>query len=211
MTDEHSDRTRIEILIERGTNGFATLSGWLLIGLSVLVTFEIVSRKFFGFSVQGADEIGGYVLVIFSSVGFSYALVKKAHIRVDFVHRRLSPSLQAGFNILAFSLLTGFSAMLAWRAGAVAWESFAIGATAPTPLQTPLAWPQALWALALALFTVISAFYVFRMARLCTTGRVDVAARRFGPSSIEEEVAQELAGAERRSATAAENGTRDDG
>ena len=75
--------------LARGCSWLAVAAGWTLLALAILVTFETIVRKFFGFSIQGADEIGGYVLAISSSIGFCYALVMRAHIRIDLLLSRL--------------------------------------------------------------------------------------------------------------------------
>jgi len=189
---------RINRIIGHSTEAMATASGWLLIVLSLLVTFEIVARKFLGFSIQGVDEIGGYVLAIFSSIGFSFALVERAHIRIDLVHRHLPAVVQVVLNFIAFVLLSGFAGLLAWRAGAVAWESLSMSAAAPTPLKTPLALPQGPWFLALLVFTVVVAIYVVSMAHMAFTGRIAEAAARYGISGVEDDVAQEMDAAKKR-------------
>lgn len=188
----------INRIIGRGIGSMATASGWLLILLSVLVTFEIVARKFLDFSIQGVDEIGGYVLAIFSSIGFSFALVERAHIRIDLVHRHLPAVVQVVLNFIAFVLLGGFAVLLAWRAGAVAWELLSISAAAPTPLKTPLALPQGLWFLALLIFTLVVVIYLVHMAHMAFKGRIAEAAARYGISEVEDDVAQEMDAAKKR-------------
>jgi hypothetical protein len=47
---------------------FTTLAcGWWLLALSVATCVEILGRKFFGFSLQGVDEIGSYTFASRSS------------------------------------------------------------------------------------------------------------------------------------------------
>ena len=186
-------------IVQRVVDLLAITSGWLLVGLSLLVAFEVVARKFFGFSIQGADEIGGYTLAIVSTIGFSYALVERSHIRIDLVHRRLPTSVQVALNLVALSLLSGFALTLAWRAVAVAWQSAAMSATAPTPLQTPLVVPQGIWSLALLVFSLIGIGYVVRTLRMALSGRMKEAASTSGIIGVEDSVAVEISEAKRRS------------
>ena len=37
----------------------AIASGWLLMAISFITVFEIVARRWFGFSLRGVDEISG--------------------------------------------------------------------------------------------------------------------------------------------------------
>src|SRR3546814_2022259 len=64
----------------------ACIFGYMMLALSIVVTVETIGRKLFDFSLQGADELGGYALAVGSSIGFSAALIERAHIRVDLFH-----------------------------------------------------------------------------------------------------------------------------
>ena len=52
-------------------NALSALFGAMLLGLSFLVAIETLARKLFGFSFEGADELGGYALVIGATLAFS--------------------------------------------------------------------------------------------------------------------------------------------
>ncbi len=56
----------------------AIIGGYGFLVLSLLVAFEVIARKFFAFSLQGIDEIGGYVMAGAVSLGISYTLVHRA-------------------------------------------------------------------------------------------------------------------------------------
>ena len=60
--------------------------GYLCIALSVFISVEVIMRKLFSASLQGADELGGYVLAITSVIAFGVALIGNSHIRIDLVH-----------------------------------------------------------------------------------------------------------------------------
>ncbi|WP_162409132.1 TRAP transporter small permease subunit [Acuticoccus sediminis] len=185
----------------------ALVAGWSLVGLSLLIAVEVVGRKFFAFSLQGADEIGGYVLALSSAIGFSYAFVTKAHIRIDIVHKRLPMTVRAILNVLALALLTAFAAILAWRATAVAMESAALDAHAPTPLATPLVWPQSIWAGALVVFALLAGGATLRAAALLLTGRALEVTRRYDIASTTAEVEDEIDAARQRLAATDPRGT----
>lgn len=188
--------------VARTAERLAVVAGWTLLGLAVLVTFEIFARKFFRFSVQGADEIGGYVLALSSAIGFCYALVQRAHIRIDLLLPRLPSTVQAVLNLLTFGLLAIFAGLLAWRAVAVAVESWALSARAPTPLGTPLVLPQGIWAFALSAFALLCGLALVRGLAALWAHRADEVARDLGPSSIQNELDAELADARRRGVAA---------
>ena len=170
----------------------AIAAGWGLLGLSVLIAVEVVGRKFFAFSTQGADETGGYVLAITTSAGFSYALYRKAHVRIEVLLAHFPYSLQGMSTILTYALINMYAWFLAWRATAVLGESFILQSKAPTPLETPLIYPQGLWTAALIFFAVFAAFQLLQAVELAVRRQWSELASKFGIRSIEEEVRDEM-------------------
>lgn len=192
-------------LFEAIAEKIAIVAGWLLIGLSLLVTFETIARKFFGFSTQGANEIGGYVLAISATGGFSYALLRRAHIRIDPVARLLPIWGRVALDLLAFALLNIVIWLLLWRAIAVTWGSFELGARAPTPLQTPLVIPQGLWTLALAFFGLVALVRLAGALKRLAAGRPGEAVIDLDVSTLRQELEEEVTSASSRRAGAPGN------
>jgi len=58
----------------------ASIFGLAFLVLAVAVTIETVMRKVFNQSLQGVDELGGYILALAGALSFSVALVARAHI-----------------------------------------------------------------------------------------------------------------------------------
>ena len=63
--------------------------GYACLGLSFLIFFEIIARKLFNYSLQGVDEVGGYVVAIIGTFGMALAAVERAHTRIDVLLFRL--------------------------------------------------------------------------------------------------------------------------
>ena len=166
--------------------------GAIFLGLSLVVTVETIVRKLFNYSIQGADELGGYALAAGSVIAFSLALVGRNHIRVDVFHERFSPRVQAALNTLSYLLLASFAVLLAFVAFKVVADTLAYRSTAPTPWQTPLIWPQGVWYAGLCVFAVVTAVYATRAVVLLVRGDIDRLNREFPPKSAKEEVKEEL-------------------
>ena len=168
----------------------AILAGWWLLGLAVLTVVEILCRKFFSISLQGVDEIGAYTLAIFSTLGFAWALVLKAHTRVDFMLGRMPAWLRAVLNATAYALLAAMAVYAAWRGWHVLEESLEFQSHANSPLQTPLWLPQSLWLAGLVMFALAA---TAMGAHACWLLLVDRARlnRLYGPMTLEEEVEAE--------------------
>jgi TRAP-type C4-dicarboxylate transport system permease small subunit len=165
--------------IEGGSRIGALLCGYLLLFLSFLVGFEVVARKFFGFSLQGADEIGGYILAILGAIGFSYTLLRRAHTRIDIFIVLLPQGAQRALNVLAMLSMAAFAVFMAWRGGAAFTETLEYGSIANSPLATPLWIPQSIWLAGLVLFALAASGYALWAVYLLARRPEDVN-RRFG-------------------------------
>ncbi len=158
------DKTRFRLL--RFCEVLTLISGWLLLGAAVLITVEVFGRKFFSFSLQGADEVAGYALALSATAGFSYALVQRRHIRVDLLVRRFALPARAAIHLAAYLTITGFAALLCARAWSVFAESWEFQSRSVTPLRTPLTLPQGLWLMASAVFLAVAIILTVRLVRL---------------------------------------------
>ena len=170
----------------------AWVFGAIFVALSFVVSVETLARKLFNFSIQGADELGGYALAAGSVIAFSLALVGRNHIRVDVFHERFPRRLQASLNVLSYVLLAGFALLLAFVAFKVVADTMAYRSTAPTPWQTPLIWPQSVWYAGLVVFALVTAGYAARAVWLLARGDVERVNADFQPKSAKEEVKEEL-------------------
>ena len=166
--------------------------GTIFVALSIVVSIETLARKLLNYSIQGADELGGYALAAGSVIAFSLALIGRNHIRVDVFHERFPKRLQAWLNVLSYVLLAAFAVLLAFVAFKVVADTLAYRSTAPTPWQTPLIWPQGVWYAGLVVFALLAVGYASRAVWLLIRGDIDTINRDFQPKSAKEEVREEL-------------------
>lgn len=73
--------------------------------MSLYIGVDILVRKFFAVSIQGSDELSGYVLAFVSVWGFSYALIHKGHIRIEILYMKLSEKLKDSLTLSQWPLL----------------------------------------------------------------------------------------------------------
>lgn len=158
----------------------STLGGWALILYTFLVGFEIVGRRFFGYSLQGVDEIGGYLMAVVVALGFSHALYHRAHIRIDLLLAHLSRPLTMWLNVAAMASLAVFAIFLVGRAWIVLAQSYQMGAVSSTPLLTPLVVPQSVWVAALVLFVLAACSRLVQVLRHALRGEADEVAEVMG-------------------------------
>ena len=181
----------------------ATLFGVAFLALAAAVTAEVIMRKVFNRSLQGVDELGGYILAIAGALSFAVALASRAHIRIDIVHDRLPRLLRIGLNLLAALVIVVSAAALLRMAWFAFDESAAFGATAQTPWATPLRYPQGLWVAALVPFLIVSLAGVVRILMLLAKGDTRRLDHWYGPRTPREELEEELADAKARGVTSA--------
>lgn len=187
---------------ERTLSALAALAsrlfGVALVGLSIFVSIETVARKLFNFSFEGADELGGYVLAVGSSLAFAVALVDRAHIRIDVLHQHLPRKVQAVLDWVAALAMAGLGLFIVYVGRFVILDTVEYGSTAPTPWATPLIWPQGLWYGALCLFALVAVILAVRATGLLVRGRIDELSDRFHPKGAIEELQEEISDLERR-------------
>lgn len=156
------------------TRTTALLAGYALMALSLGICAEILLRRVFSYSMQGVDEIGGYVLAGASAFGFAYTLLHRGHTRIDMFLVRAPERVQVALNLFSAALMLGVSGIMAWRAFSTLSRSYAYGSLAPTPLQTPTWIPQSIWFAGYLLFAIVAGLMLIRA----------IAAIRNGPDEV---------------------------
>lgn len=169
-----------------------TLFGLVFLGLAAVVTVETAARKLFNVSLQGADELGGYALAVGATIGFSLALIGRAHIRVDVFHDRLPRALQTLLNWISVVSLAALALLMAYLAWFVIQDSRAYRSVAQTPWATPLVIPQTAWLIGLIVFGAVGLASAVHVTVLLLRGRVAELHHAYGPRSTKEEVDEEL-------------------
>lgn len=134
------------------TRGFALLCGWWLLGYGLLVCTDLVARRYFGISLQGTDEIGGYTLAGQVAFGFAHTLVVRRHKRVDLILTSLPAWPRAIAQVVSPLAIAAFAVFAATRGWAEMSESIEFMSVTTRPLQVTLWSPQGVWFAGLVVF-----------------------------------------------------------
>ncbi len=172
--------------------------GAIFVALSFFVTAETLLRKFFNFSFQGADELGGYALAVGSSLAFAVALIGRNHIRIDLLHERGTAGFQALMNWLSMALVAALGLLFVWVGFQVIEDTMLYQSTAPTPWATPLIYPQSAWYAGLCIFAAAAIFFAIRASYLLLARRIGDLNTEFHPKGLDEELEEELSDLRRR-------------
>ncbi|MCQ9617903.1 TRAP transporter small permease [Paenalcaligenes niemegkensis] len=170
----------------------ALVTGYVTFLLSVMITIEVIGRKFFNFSFQGVDEVGGYVLAIGVSFSLAYALIMRAHTRVDVLVNLLPKSARALLNLFAALLIAALACFLCWQSIDTLRETLEFDSHASTPLETPLWIPQIIWAAGFVLFSIVAVWQAVRGLQLLTVGNIAQLNKELGPRTTDDELNEAL-------------------
>jgi TRAP-type C4-dicarboxylate transport system permease small subunit len=183
-------------LVRRVVSGLARVmgyvAGWAFIACACFITFDVVARRFFGFSSQSTTEITGYALAFGISWALGHTLSARAHVRIDVLINHLPPPARYPMHVLSLASLAVFMGFIAWGAFELVDESLLFRATDISLLRTPLWIPQGLWALGLGVFLLLIVVMLFETLLLVAAGRGAEAEAQLHARSYEEEAAEAL-------------------
>jgi TRAP-type C4-dicarboxylate transport system permease small subunit len=179
------------------SHGAVYAGGMLTIASVLLISFDVVARKFFGFTTGGADELSSYAFAISTSWALAFAVLQRAHVRVDFVYQHLPVRVAAVLDWVALVALGVFMAVFTWYAYDVLHTSLVQRSTANTPLATPLWIPHGLWVAGLAWMCVVLALMLARASAALVTGDLATLRAICGVRTSQQEADEEAAAGER--------------
>jgi TRAP-type C4-dicarboxylate transport system permease small subunit len=159
---------------------------------SFIIGLEVILRKFFNTSIGGADELSGYALAIGSAWSLGYALLDRAHIRIDSLYVILPRAVRAVLDVIA---LAGFLVFFTWltvRASGVLRDTIEMGSHSVSPLGTPLVYPEALWVAGLVVLVIVSSLLLVHVVLSLLRGDYATVHKWAGSKSATEEVEEEL-------------------
>ena len=177
---------------------FAVWTGGALTLASVLlISFDVLARKFLGFNTGGADELSSYAFAISTSWSLAFATLQRANVRVDVLYQTLPVRLSAFLDWVSLVALGGFMTFLTWYAMAVVTASWVQQSAANTTLATPLWIPQGLWLTGLVWMCIVLALMLVRASTAIVTGDLETVKTLCGVRSAKEEADEEAASGER--------------
>lgn len=166
----------------------AWVGGALLLLCAILVSLDVVFRALLKVTFFESFELSTYAFAIATSLGMSYALASRAHIRIEAAYVLLPVRWRGWLDVAAYAALTLCAGVLLYWCGATVLDNYDSGARSNSSLAVPLAIPQGLWLLGLAWFALLALLYALHGLLLCLRGRPDAAHQKLGVSSLEEEI-----------------------
>lgn len=91
--------------IKKTNNAIQTFCGYLLILMTLLVVFQVISRKFLGISVAQVEEISRYCMIWSALLGTAVGIYSKSHVAVEFVIEKISNKYQRYAYIFTYLMM----------------------------------------------------------------------------------------------------------
>jgi TRAP-type C4-dicarboxylate transport system permease small subunit len=168
------------------------VAGWGFILCAGFITFDVIARRFFGFSSQATTELTGYTLAFGIAWALAHTLTTRAHIRIDVLINHLPDRLRYPMHLLSLAALGVFIGFIAKGAYDLVDESILFRATDISLLRTPLWIPQGLWAFGIAVFLLLIVLLFVESFLLILVGRGRDAEALLHARTYQEEAAEAL-------------------
>ena len=185
---------RIHLTLEWISRRAVWVGGAALLAAAIMVTIDVLSRKFLNVTMSGADEVSGYVFAASTTWAYSYCLLHRANIRIDALYNFMPRWLCAVLDAFAVLLLLIYNSELARRAWNAFTESWDKDSVSITTLATPQWIPQFFWASGLVFFELVLIFVFLYTLTGLLRGDLDLVKRISGVPSVAEEIEAETHG-----------------
>ncbi len=133
--------TRLSRLVDPWLVKVGHWSSWLWLALTAIIVINVILRHVFNEGRIEFEEIQWHIYAAGFLLGLGYALQADAHIRVDVLHERFSPTLKAWIELygLVLLLLPFIAVVLIYSVPFVR-TSFELGEVSASPGGLPYRW-----------------------------------------------------------------------
>jgi TRAP-type C4-dicarboxylate transport system permease small subunit len=168
-------------------------SGSLMLCCAILVSIDVIARKFFGLTISGSDELSSYAFAISTAWAFSFAFLDRSHIRIDAFYNLLPRKVSAALDVVSVLTFLGYVGLLTVESVTVVQTTWSMDAHSNTPMQTPLIIPQGLWLAGLVGFFLVIVLATLQAIPAFFAGDMAKVRRVAGIKTQDEEIATEVA------------------
>ena len=172
--------------------------GSLLFATALLIGVEVLARKLLNASTGGADELSGMALAMASAWALPFALLERAHIRIDTLYSLMPTRIAALLDMVGLLAFLVFFGHIAWYGWAVFRTSVRLGSVSLSAVSVPLAVPQLIWVAGHGFFVLTVLLLLVRAFTFLLRGEAAEVVRLVGSRTAQEETREELEDARRR-------------
>ncbi|MEZ5936456.1 MAG: TRAP transporter small permease [Alphaproteobacteria bacterium] len=172
----------------------ALAGGGLILTAVAIVVVDVLGRRFFAWSVGGADEISGYAFAAATTFAFAHVYLERANIRIDILYDRFPTPVRLLADLVGALALLILSLCLLRFGYDVFAQSLRLGSVSNSAVAIPLALPQAAWLFGLAFFVLVQTVVLLHVVRGLIRRDRGSAADLLGTRPIEAEEALAVPG-----------------
>ncbi len=103
--------------IDRISEWTGIAAAWLVLPLTLLVSYEVVMRYFFNLPSNWGYDVCWMLYGMSFMIGGAYTLLHKGHVRIDIVYNVMSPRAQRIFDSVAYAVFFLFVTIIFTWAG----------------------------------------------------------------------------------------------
>ncbi len=106
--------TKFNSFFDRTIGLLAVLGAVILVGIMVIVDYEVVARYFLNSPTPWMLEIVEYALLYLTFLGAAWVLKEEGHIKMDLIVTRLNPKAELWLNIVTSIIGTVVCLIITW-------------------------------------------------------------------------------------------------
>ncbi|MBL6600964.1 MAG: TRAP transporter small permease [Alphaproteobacteria bacterium] len=184
----------IHARLERLSQYAVWAGGAALLAAALMVTIDVLCRKFLNVTMSGSDEYSGYVFSATTTWAYSYCLLHRSNVRIDAVYNLLPRPVTAVLDVIGLSLLLYYMSYMTYFALVSFQNSWVSNSVSITTLGTPQWIPQLFWVVGLLLFFATLIFVTLYALVALLQRNWDLVAKIAGVPSIAEVMDEETHG-----------------
>ena len=191
--------------IHNGLEKLSKMAVWVggasLLGAALMVSVDVICRKFFSITMSGSDEYSGYVFAASTTWAYSYCLLHRSNVRIDALYNLLPRKICALLDFIGLMLLLYFMAIMTYHALIVFWDATICFrdaerkcAVAITTLGTPQWIPLFFWVFGLVMFIITLMFLLLYITVALCRRNWALVAKLAGVPSVVDTIEEETHG-----------------
>ena len=130
--------SRLSDTIERINTQVGRAASLLILVLTAVLMYEVLSRYLFDAPTKWSNEISQYLLTGVVMLGGGYCLAGREHVRVDVFYRKYGPKARCAIEILTFLIVMTFVIAIVWKGGELCYDALLQDKRSMTILELPL-------------------------------------------------------------------------
>ncbi len=143
---------------ERLTAVLAGIAATLVLGMSLWISYDVLSRYFFDFASPWSFDLSEYALVWITFLAAPWVLLQDRHVRIELLTDTLPVKVQRAIGMLVCIVALLTCAVLAWRTGLAAFQYYERNTMMPRIWRIPRVWPYCIIPIGSVLLTIAFAF-----------------------------------------------------